>query len=84
MKYYIIEHQKREDGEVNISETQKNSFASGLSYYHERYSKMVMTELYVSVSLMLVDENLNVIERATITTQYQPPIEEEVTEEVTE
>jgi len=84
MKYYVIEHQKREDGEVNISEVQKNSFASGLSYYHERYSKMVMTELYTSVSIMLVDENLNVIEQATIQTQYVPPVEEPTEETVEE
>lgn len=71
MKYYIIEHQKRNDGEVNVSETVRTTFASALSYYHERYSKMVMTELYTSVSIMLVDEDLNVIQKDTIETQHQ-------------
>lgn len=66
MKYYIIEHQVRPDGEVNVSETARSTFVSALSYYHDRYSKMAVTELYTSVSLMLVDQNLNVIEQATI------------------
>lgn len=75
--YYIIEHQTRPDGIINTSETSRQTFASALSYYHERYSKMVLTELYQTVSLLLVDENLNRIEHATIQTQYQPPVEEE-------
>ena len=68
--YYIIEHQTRPDGVVNIFETARATFASALSYYHERYSKMVMTELYTSVSLMLVDADLNVVQHDTIATQY--------------
>lgn len=72
MNYFVIEHQKRTDGVVNVSETQKAGFASALSYYHERYSKMVMNTEFVSVSIMLVDENLEVIEKDTIETQYKP------------
>ena len=68
--YYIIEHQTRPDGVVNVSETSKATFASALSYYHERYSKMVVTELYTSVSLMLVDADLNVVQHDTIATQF--------------
>ena len=70
--YYIIEHQTRPDGVVNTSETARSTFASALSYYHERYSKMVMTDLYTSVSIMLVDDDLNVIQHDTIATQYKP------------
>lgn len=70
--YYIIEHQKRPDGVVNTSETIRGSFASALSYYHERYSKMVVNTDFVSVSIMLVDENLDVIQKDTIETQYTP------------
>lgn len=76
MKYYIIEHQKRPDGEINVSETARSSYASALSYYHERCSKMLMTDLYILVSLMLVDEDLNVLEKDLIATQYVPPVEE--------
>jgi len=68
--YYIIEHQKRTDGEINVSEVSRQSFASALSYYHERYSKMVVNTEFKSVSIMLVDENLNVVQQDTIKTQY--------------
>ena len=68
--YYIIEHQTRPDGVVNTSETARSTFASALSYYHDRYAKMVVTDLYKSVSIMLVDDDLNVIQRDTIETQY--------------
>ena len=70
MKYFIIEHQTRADGEINVSEVERSTFASALSYYHERYSKMVVNKDFVSVSIMLVDENLNVIQHDTIQTQY--------------
>ena len=71
MKYFIIEHQTRADGEINASEVSRSSFASALSYYHERYSKMVVDDQFTFVSIMLVDENLNVIQHDTIQTQYQ-------------
>ena len=74
--YFVIENQTRPDGAVNTTTTARQSFASALSYYHDRFSKMVLTELYSSVSLLLVDENLNKIQHDTIATQYQPPVEE--------
>lgn len=76
MQYFIIENQKRSDGVINTTTTVRSGFASALSYYHDRYSKMVVTELYTGVSLMLVDEDLNVVEHATIETQYKPEIAE--------
>lgn len=57
--YYIIENHTNPDGTVSTETTSRQTLASGLSYWHERYSKMVMTELYRSVSLLLVDSNLN-------------------------
>lgn len=69
--YFVIENQTRPDGVVNTSTTAKQTFASALSYYHDRFSKMVMTELYTSVSLLLVDADLNVEQHDTIKTQYQ-------------
>lgn len=71
MKHFIIEHQTRPDGEINMSEVERRNFASALSYYHERYSKMLVNTEFVSVSIMLVDENLNVVQHDTIQTQYQ-------------
>lgn len=77
MTYYVIEHQKRPDGVVNVSEVARSTYASAQSYYHERYSKMVMTELYTKVALMMVDENLSVIQQTVIETQYKPAAEAE-------
>lgn len=85
MTYFVIENQIRDDGIVNTSTTARQSFASGLSLYHDRYSKAVMTELYPSVSLMLVDENLRVIEpkngNAVVPTSYPQPVEDAPAEE---
>lgn len=69
--YFIIENQTRPDGVVNTSTTAKATFSSALSYYHERYSKMVMTELYTSVSLLLVNADLDPIQHDTIRTLYE-------------
>lgn len=69
MKYFIIEHQKRIDGEVNVSEVSRSNLASALSYYHERYSKMIVNTEFVSVALSLVDEELNVIQHDAFATQ---------------
>lgn len=68
--YYVIENQIRDDGQINNSMTARQSFASGLSLFYDRCSKMVMTELYPKVAVMLVDEELNVIEQKVIETQY--------------
>lgn len=76
MTYYVIENQIRDDGQINNSMTARQSFASGLSLYYDRCSKMVMTELYPKVAVMLVDEELNVIEHKIIETQYVAPSEE--------
>lgn len=78
--YYIIENQIREDGQVNTSTTGRENINSALSYYHERFSKMTMTELYTSVALLLVDENLNTIEHHIVQTMYKPVEAEEPVE----
>jgi len=77
MAYYVIENQIRADGAVNTSTTARSSFASGLSLYYDRCAKMVMTELYPKVAVMLTDEELNVIEHQVITTQWHPEEEAE-------
>lgn len=72
MAYYVIENQIRADGQINNSVTARQSFASGLSLYYDRCSKMVMTELYPKVAVMLTDAELNAIEHQVITTQWHP------------
>ena len=68
--FFVIEHQTRPDGTINVSETSRSTLATALSLYHDRYSKMCVTDLYPSVSLMLVDADLNVIQHDTIQTLY--------------
>lgn len=68
--YFIIENQIRPDGQVNSITVSRDTFASALSYYHERFSKMLMTDMFVSVSIMLVDANLNQLQKDTIKTLY--------------
>lgn len=76
-KFFIIENQIRDDGEVNTTTTSRSTFALAVSYYHERYSKMVVNTQFPQVALMLTDEKLSVIDHAVIDTLYQPA---EVTE----
>jgi len=73
--YYVIEHQKRPDGVVNTTETARSSYALGQSYYYERLSKMIVNTAFVSVSIMFVDEDLNVFMNETVKTAYVPEVE---------
>lgn len=68
--YYIIEHDKKENGEINVSEVGRSSFTGALSYYYERKSKMIVNKEFVSVALMVVSEDLEIIEKDNIETQY--------------
>lgn len=75
--FYIIEHDVRPDGVVNTSEVGRTTFASALSHYYERQSKLVMSEVFTSAHLMLVDDELNVLKFDHINTLYKPqPVEE--------
>lgn len=70
--YYIIEHQIRPDGVVNTSEVGRAAFASALSHYYERKSKLVMNTDFTSAHLMLVKEDLTIERQAHIETLYTP------------
>lgn len=59
--YFIIENHTNPDGSVATETTVRKTFASGLSFYHERISKMVVSEQYVSVDILLVDKDLNTV-----------------------
>lgn len=70
--YYILEHQVRPDGVVNVvAEVSRSTRNTALSYFFDRCAKMSATELYKSVHVMLVDDNLNVIEKRDIETAYK-------------
>ena len=77
MQYFILEIQNRDDGINNQSVTMRQELRTGLSYFYERCSKMVVTKLYPSVTLMLVDENGEVYENKHLETAYTPPTEGE-------
>lgn len=59
--YFIIENHTNPDGSVSTETTARQTFASGLSFYHERISKMVLNEQFVSVDVLLVDKDLNTV-----------------------
>lgn len=75
MQYFIIENQLRADGVVNTTTTSRSTFANALQYYHERISKMVVTNLFTSVHIMLCDEQLNVIEKKDVPTLFDAQAE---------
>lgn len=84
MYYYIIEIQNRADGLANQTLTARQTKANALSYYYDRMSKMIATDIYPSVCLCLIDSDGNTImPNMKITTQYVPP-ELEPEEEPTE
>lgn len=70
--YYIIEHDILPNGQVNVSEVGRSTFALALSHYYDRQSKMVVNTQFTSVHLMLVDEKLHVLKTDDVETQYQP------------
>lgn len=78
MHYFIIEIQNRADGVDNVQQiVSRQTLATGLSYFYDRCSKMVATELYPTVTLMLIDSDGHVIENKHLTTAYVAPTEGE-------
>lgn len=74
IQYLIIEIQNRADGVSNIqSIVSRNTLANGLSYFYDRCSKMAATELYPTVTIMLIDTNGMVIENKHLTTAWVEP-----------
>lgn len=72
MQYHVIEIQCRPDGINNVLEiVSRNTLATGLSYYYDRCSKMAATTLYVSVTLILIDSDGQIIENKKIPTAYE-------------
>lgn len=72
-QYLIIEVQNRADGINNVLDiVAKNSLATGLSYYYDRCSKMAATELYPTVTLILIDSDGTVYENKHLATAYKP------------
>ena len=69
MQYFIIEIQNRADGVNNVQPVEtRNSLATGLSYFYDRCSRMAATELYPTVTVMLIDQDGTVIENKHLAT----------------
>lgn len=78
MQYFIIELQNRADGVVNVQPiVARQTLATALSYYYDRCSKMAGTELYPTVTLMLIDNTGKVYENKHLTTAYVAPENDE-------
>lgn len=74
IQYLIIEVQNRADGVNNVQPiVSRNSLSTGLSYFYDRCSKMAATELYPTVTIMLIDSNGLVIENKHLTTAWVEP-----------
>ena len=78
MQFYVIEIQNRADGVDNVQQiVSRQTLATGLSYFYQRCSTMAATELYPTVTLMLIDSDGTVIENKHLTTAYVAPSEGE-------
>ena len=77
IQYLILEVQNRADGINNVQNiVSRNTLSSGLSYFYDRCSKMAATELYPTVTIMLMDTNGTVIGNKHLTTAWVEPVEE--------
>ena len=74
IQYLILEVQNRADGINNVQNiVSRNTLSSGLSYFYDRCSKMAATELYPTVTLMLIDSNGTILENKHLTTAWVEP-----------
>lgn len=70
--YTIIENQVRPDGIINNIKENRSSFATAMSFYYDRASKMSVTDLYTKVYLLVLDDQLNpVLPTLEIDTLYK-------------
>lgn len=77
MQYHIIEIQRRPDGINNVQAIEtRSSLATGLSYYYQRCAAMAATQLYVSVTLILIDSDGQIIEKKKLITAWEPETEQ--------
>lgn len=73
MKTFLIELDNRPDGTTNQSINSYSTPAITLATFYQRCAVAVTNTTFVSVFLMIIDEQGNIMDRRFITTQYQPP-----------
>ena len=76
MRTFLIELQKRPDGVVNSSINSYSTEAVTRATFHQRVAAALTSTQFVSVYLLVIDEQGGVIESQFVETQYQPPEEE--------
>ena len=84
MRTFLIELDNRPDGVTNTSINSYSTPAVTLANFYQRCATAVTTTQFVSVFLMIIDEQGNIMDRRFITTQYQPPEPEPEPEPETE
>lgn len=78
VQYFISEIQNRADGMNNVQPiVTRNSLSTGLSYAYDRCSKMVANTEFPTVTILLFDQDGNIILNQHLTTAYVPPVEGE-------
>lgn len=73
MKTFLIELDNRPDGITNQSINSYSTPAITLAQFYQRCAVATTSTQFVSVFLMVIDEQGGVIERKFIVTQYTPP-----------
>lgn len=73
MRTFLIELDNRPDGITNQSINSYSTPAITMAQFYSRCAVVVASTSFVSVFLMVIDEQGNMLERKYIITQYTPP-----------
>lgn len=73
MRTFLVELDNRPDGITNSSINSYSTPAVTLAQFYSRCATAVTSTQFVSVFLMVIDQEGNVYEQRYILTQYQPP-----------
>lgn len=73
MKTFLIELDNRPDGITNQSINSYSTQAATMSMFYQRCAVAVTSTQFVSVFLMVLNEQGTVLDKRFIVTQYTPP-----------
>lgn len=73
MRTFLIELQNRPDGITNSTINSYSTSAITQSMFYQRCASAVTSTQFLSVFLMIIDEQGTILDRRFIVTQYQPP-----------
>ena len=72
MRTFLVELQKRPDGVVNSSINSYSTEAVTRATFHQRVASALTSTQFVSVFLLVIDEEGGMLESQFVETQYQP------------